>query len=815
MKSLIITEKPSVAQQFAHALGVAGKQNGYIESEQYIITWCVGHLVTMSYPEVYDPALKNWSMDTLPFLPNEYKYEVISNVRSQFKIVKECLNRRDVGVIYNAGDSGREGEYIQRLVYRMAGWNKQAKMKRIWIDSQTDDAIRNGLRDAKDASYYDRLTDAAYMRAIEDYAIGINFSRALSCKFGYEFNQKIKSSKYKPLSVGRVMTCVLGMIVDREREIRSFQPTPFFKIDADVGFICHWKVVETSKLFQNPLLYDESGFKRKADANMMVEGLNRDKRLAIMSVQKKTEKKNPPLLYNLAELQNECSKKFKISPDKTLEVAQTLYEGKLTTYPRTDARVISSAVASVVDQNIKGLTRIGHKPECAEEILKNGWYKGIGKSRYCDDTKITDHYAIIPTGQGNPESLGELERNVYYLIIERFLSVFYPPAEYEKVEVELIHASKERFFASEKNLMAPGYLNVIGYDQKEKNDTLSKLQEKVILPAEFMVKDGQTSPPKRYTTGSLILAMENAGNLIEDEELRAQIKGSGIGTSATRAEIIKKLEKNGYIEVNSKTQAVSAHADGEVLYDIVKENLPKLLSPKMTASWEKGLAQIENGEITKEKYQATLNAYVTECIEAIKSKEAAQQVPDENLGVIVAACPLCGGEIVTTRFGIGCNNYRSKNCRFTLNKAAFARMDDMQFEKLLRGERTDEIKGIISPNTGKPYSAVFYLKDGEVKMEYLDSIGVEPEETSLGCPRSKCSKSGKKLIRYGSRLKCECGYSIYATIGHNRKELTNLELERLLSGETIHVDGLKSEKGNTYAANVRLKRDGKFEMKFA
>lgn len=813
MKRLIITEKPSVAQQFAHALGVTGKQNGYIENDDYIITWCVGHLVTMSYPEVYDPALKSWSLETLPFLPDEYKYEIIGNVRAQFRTVKECLNRKDVGVIYNAGDSGREGEYIQRLVYRMAGYNRNAEMKRVWIDSQTDDAIRKGLKDAKDASYYDRLTDAAYMRAIEDYAIGINFSRALSCKFGYEYNQSIKSEKYKPISVGRVMTCLLGMVVDREREIRTFQPVPFFKIEADAGFVCHWKAVETSALYQSPVLYDESGFRRKEDAVRMLSGLNQDKRLAVIHVQKKIEKKNAPLLYNLAELQNECAKRFKISPDKTLEVAQTLYESKLTTYPRTDARVISSAVAVEVEHNIRGLMRIGHKQQCVEKIIENKWYQGIDKSRYCDDKKITDHYAIIPTGQGSVDGLSELEVKVYQLIIERFLSIFYPPAEFEKVDAELVHASKERFYASERNLKRQGYLAVTGFDQKTGNDILSNLQEKTILQAEFMVKDGQTSPPKRYTTGSLILAMENAGNLIEDEELRAQIKGCGIGTSATRAETIKKLDHNGYITINAKTQAVSAHADGEILYDIVKENLPKLLSPKMTASWEKGLAQIESGEITREKYQTTLNRYVTECIDGIKSRQAKQQEPDESLGVMVAECPVCGGKIVTTRFGIGCDNFKAKNCKFMLSKAAFEKMGPEQFEKLLGGKRTDVIHGILS-NKGKPYDAFFYLDGGKVEMAFPEDMGVQKEVTSLLCPRAKCKKLGKTLMRYGSKLFCSCGYTIYASIGKNNRDFTDLELARLLEGETIHASGLKSQNGKSYSADIKLKRDGKYDMKF-
>lgn len=815
MKKLIITEKPSVARQFASALGVTGKHNGYIENDSYIITWCIGHLVTMSYPEVYDPALGNWSLDTLPFLPREYKYEVIQNVRAQFNVVKECLNRKDVGVIYNAGDSGREGEYIQRLVYRMAGWNRQAKMKRVWIDSQTDDAIRCGIRDARDASEYDRLTDAGYMRAIEDYAIGINFSRALSCKFGYEYNRKIKSTKFKPLSVGRVMTCVLGMIVDREREIRNFKPTPFFRIDADAGFICHWKAVETSAFYQSPLLYDDSGFKRKEDAARLAAGLMQDKRLAVLHVQKKQEKKAAPLLYNLAELQNECSRRFKISPDKTLEVAQALYEGKLTTYPRTDARVLSSAVAVEIGKNIKGLLYMGHKAENAQEILQKGWYRDIRKSKYCDDKKITDHYAIIPTGQGDVSGLDELQTQIYHLIVERFLSIFYPAAECEKVEVELVHACREKFYASEKNLTAPGYLAVTGYEDKERNETLAAVREKTILPATFAVRDSRTSPPKRYTTGSLILAMENAGNLIEDEDLRAQIKGSGIGTSATRAEIIKKLEKNGYITVNGKSQAVSAHPDGEVLYDIVEENLPKLLSPRMTASWEKGLAQIESGEITGEQYRDTLYKYISDSIESIKSKQAEQQMPDHSLGIVVADCPFCGGEIVTTRFGIGCNNYKTKGCKFALSRDMFDKMGQEQFEKLIAGEKTDPVDGLISKK-GKPFSASFFLKDGEVKMEFprMENQS-EMEETSLICPRDKCKKEGKTLIRYGKMLKCGCGFSIFTTAGgRNGKDLSDSEMEKLLSGETIHVDGLISKKGKRYSADVKMKRDGKLEMIF-
>lgn len=619
-KSLIICEKPSVAQQFAKTLGVNGRKDGYIENDSYIITWCVGHLVTMSYPEKYDPELKKWDLNLLPFLPEEYKYEVIESVAKQFKIVKTQLNRKDVDVIYNAGDSGREGEYIQRLVYSMAGYNKNAKMKRVWIDSQTDEAIREGIRNAKDASEYDSLSDSAYMRAIEDYAIGINFSRALSCKFGKKFRQMTKSEKNKAISVGRVMTCVLGMIVEREMQIKKFTPTPFYGIEADCGFACKWKAVEGTSFYESPLLYNDTGFKEKEPAVKLKSIFDSKPALMVTSVNRKMEKKKAPLLYNLAELQNECSQKFKISPDKTLEIAQKLYEAKLTTYPRTDARVLSTPVAEVIQKNLTGLVKYGYQKDNIEYVLQDNLYKNIKKSVYCDDSKVTDHYAIIPTGMIDTSNLDELETKVFHLIIDRFVSIFFPEAVYEKVEVELMHPSKERFFTSEKVLKSPGYLVVTGYPEDAKNSTLSDVKEKDVLRALFEIKEGKTTPPKRYNTGSLILAMENAGNLIEDEELRAQIKGSGIGTSSTRAEIIKKLVKISYITVNQKTQIVTPHSDGEAVYQIVKENIPAMLSPKMTANWEKGLQQIADREITKEKYLDILNSYVIKTVEEIKKK---------------------------------------------------------------------------------------------------------------------------------------------------------------------------------------------------
>lgn len=493
-------------------------------------------------------------------------------------------------------------------------------MKRVWIDSQTDEAIREGIRNAKDASEYDSLCDSAYMRAIEDYAIGINFSRALSCKFGNKFRQMIKSEKNKAISVGRVMTCVLGMIVEREMQIKKFTPTPFYGIEADCGFSCKWKAVEGTSFYESPLLYNDTGFKEKEPAEKLKSIFDSKPALMVTSVNRKMEKKKAPLLYNLAELQNECSQKFKISPDKTLEIAQKLYEAKLTTYPRTDARVLSTPVAEVIQKNLTGLVKYGYQKDNIEYVLQDNLYKHIKKSVYCDDSKVTDHYAIIPTGMIDTSNLDELETKVFHLIIDRFVSIFFPEAVYEKVEVALMHPSKERFYTSEKVLKSPGYLVVTGYPEDAKNSTLSDVKEKDVLRALFEIKEGKTTPPKRYNTGSLILAMENAGNLIEDEELRAQIKGSGIGTSSTRAEIIKKLVKISYITVNQKTQIVTPHSDGEAVYQIVKENIPAMLSPKMTANWEKGLQQIADKEITKEKYLDILNSYVIKTVEEIKKK---------------------------------------------------------------------------------------------------------------------------------------------------------------------------------------------------
>lgn len=634
-KSLYIAEKPSVAQEFAKALKVTmTRKDGYLESDQVIVTWCVGHLVTMSYPEVYDPALKMWSLEKLPFLPSEWKYEVIPSVKKQFEIVSGLLNRIDVKRIYVCTDSGREGEYIYRLVEQMAQV-KDKKRLRVWIDSQTEEEILRGIQNAKDLAEYDNLSESAYLRAKEDYLMGINFSRLLTLKYGYTISNYLKKDKRTVISVGRVMTCVLGMVVRREREIRSFVKTPFYRVLADIllekgDFEAEWRVQPESEYFNTPFLYKENGFKVKEKAEELVEKLTQNSPLQaeVISVERKKENKNPPLLFNLAELQNECSKLFKISPDETLRVVQELYEKKLVTYPRTDARVLSTAVAKEIWKNLKGLLNYSHGSTFAKYILDNGKEKGIEKTKYVNDKQITDHYAIIPTGQGLGAlaSLSQRSVQVYETIVRRFLSIFYPPAVYQKISV-VTKMGKEHFFASFKVLLEEGYLVVTGnsFDKKKEEkdavedvkcdaamlEALKGLKKGMILPVKKIgIKEGETSPPKRYNSGSMILAMENAGQLIEDEELRAMMKGSGIGTSATRAEILKKLMTNEYITLNKKTQVITPTQIGEMIYDVVNASIRSLLNPELTASWEKGLTYVAEGTITSKEYMVKLEDFI-------------------------------------------------------------------------------------------------------------------------------------------------------------------------------------------------------------
>ena len=635
MKNLYIAEKPSVARQFADVLGVKGNAgNGYLESDTAVVTWCVGHLVTMSYPEVYDPNLKKWSLSTIPFIPTEYKYEVLPDTKKQFNIVAGLLTRDDIGCIYVATDSGREGEYIYRLVDSMAPVTGKEK-RRVWIDSQTEEEILRGIREAKPLSEYDSLSDAAYLRAQEDYLMGINFSRALSLKFSNVVQRYLGMDRCV-IAVGRVMTCVLGIIVKREREIREFVKTPFYRLVANVGeegqtFDAEWKAVKGTKYFESPLLYKENGFKERPAAEQLLAELKAGEPEAVaQAVERKKEKKQPPMLYNLAELQNDCSSFFKISPSDTLKIVQELYEKKLVTYPRTDARVLSTAVAKEIGRNISGLKNFQPVAEFAQGAMESGTYKGIAKTKYVNDKQITDHYAIIPTGQGFGalRSLAPTALKVYEIICRRFLSIFYPAAEYQKVAMTL-SKNGEKLFANFKYLINDGYLKVAANSFSKKKDDVKYSPEFIARLAKIKkgdklsvqgidIKEGETSPPKRYNSGSLILTMENAGQFIEDEALREQIKGAGIGTSATRDGIITKLEKNKYISLNKKTQIVTPTFLGEIIYDIVYYSINGLLRADLTASWEKGLEGVAEGQISKQEYTDKMTTFVTKYTNLVK-----------------------------------------------------------------------------------------------------------------------------------------------------------------------------------------------------
>lgn len=679
-KSLYIAEKPSVAQEFAKALKIhSQRHDGYLESEEAVVTWCVGHLVTMSYPEKYDERLKRWSLDTLPFLPQNFKYEIIPAVKKQFQIVSGLLKREDITRIYVCTDSGREGEYIYRLVEMMSGV-KGKERRRVWIDSQTEEEILRGIREAKDLSEYDNLSASAYLRAKEDYLMGINFSRVLTLKYGNSIANYL-GTKYAVISVGRVMTCVLGMVVRREREIRQFVKTPFYRVlsSMDLGGSAiegEWRAVAGSKYEASPVLYKENGFKKREDAENLIQMLSAHPPLqaVVEKIERKKENKNAPLLFNLAELQNECARLFKISPDETLRVVQELYEKKLVTYPRTDARVLSTAVAKEIYKNIRGLANYPHVSGFAQEILEKGSYKGIARSRYVNDKQITDHYAIIPTGQGLNalHSVSANSQKVYEVIARRFLSIFYPPAVYQKVSLTT-KAEGESFFSSFKVLVDEGYLKVVQNSfAKKKNadnangkensnapegqpdesnenssdnakdsscdthvlEALQKLKKNDILPVkEYTIKEGETSPPKRYTSGTMILAMENAGQLIEDEELRAQIKGSGIGTSATRAEILKKLVTIKYLALNKKTQVITPTLQGEMVFDVVNSSIRSLLNPELTASWEKGLTYVAEGTVTPREYMDKLEHFIrvrTDGVKQLNNQYALRRMYEED-----------------------------------------------------------------------------------------------------------------------------------------------------------------------------------------
>lgn len=853
-KSLIITEKPSVAQEFARILGVSGRNDGYIENSDYVITWCVGHLVEMVYPEVYDEKYKKWKLEDLPFLPKDYKYDVIPAVSRQYDVVHKMLHREDIDTVYWAGDAGKEGQTIEENIRMYGGVREGMKELRVWIDSQTEEEIRRGICEAKPMSDYANLGKSGIMRTIEDYAMGINFSRAMSVKYGNLLNDAAGTRSYTAIAVGRVMTCVLGMVVIREREIRNFVETPFYRVigsftDADIE--AEWKAVEGSEYFESPLLYKENGFKKQESAENLIAGLS-GKTAVVSSIERGTSRKKAPLLFNLAELQAECSKRFKISPDETLQVAQDLYEKKLTTYPRTDARVLSTAVAKEIGKNISRLK--GYEPVqgFVERIMKEGLHYNIAKTQYTDDSKITDHYAIIPTGQLTElRSLNELQRSVYDLIVRRFLSIFYPSAEYQTVKL-VVAVGEEKLFAGAKALKVPGFLEIAGRrqdaekesgkDENEETDSpgllelADQLTEGQELPVNgYSLKEGSTKPPKRYTSGSMVLAMENAGQLIEDEELRAQIKGSGIGTSATRAEIIKKLVRIGYLHLNKKSQILSPEVLGEMVYEVVNMTVPALLNPKMTASWEKGLDGITRGTVIMEDYREKLEDFIrketlnmvernlttqlVEQIQPLTGKGARGIAAKKKLGI---ACPVCGGELETTPFGYGCGNYKKDGtgCKFSVGTIAGRDLSEEEFKDLITKGRTDVLEGFVAKSKKKFPASLVLEKDEEGRVNIaFDFSANEPQIVEgIKCPSCGgdivATAYGFRCIHFDREKEDGCDFSVgkIAEKSLNVSQLTEL----ITNGRTETIRGFKSKTGKKFDACLCMEKDenGKTVIKF-
>lgn len=850
-KALIITEKPSVAQEFAKILKVSGRQNGYLENESYVITWCVGHLVEMVYPEEYDSKYKKWKLEDLPFLPKDYKYGVIKSVSGQYDVVHKMLHREDIDTVYWAGDAGKEGQTIEENIRNFGGVREGMQELRVWIDSQTEEEILRGIKEAKPMREYANLGKSGIMRTIEDYAMGINFSRAMSVKYGNLLNDAAGTKSYTAIAVGRVMTCVLGMVVIREREIRNFIETPFYRIvgkftDAEIK--AEWKTTEESAYYASPLLYKENGFAKEEDAKAFLESLA-GKEARVSSVEKGISKKKAPLLFNLAELQAECAKRFKISPDETLQIAQDLYEKKLTTYPRTDARVLSSAVAKEISKNVSRLK--GYEPvsQFVNAIMQSGTYRGIGRSAYTDDSKITDHYAIIPTGQLTElNSVNGLHRQVYDLIVRRFLSIFYPPAEYQTVKF-IAKIEKESFFAGGKILKSPGYLCVLGKEAAEEKDEdggekeegtnaktllamIEKLSENDVVPVKGMdIKEGKTSPPKRYTSGSMVLAMENAGQLIEDEELRAQIKGSGIGTSATRAEIIKKLVRVGYLNLNRKSQVLTPTMLGEMIFETVSMTVPELLNPKMTASWEKGLDGITRGTVDMGEYRAKLEDFIRretlsmaqtdrkqeliKRIQPLTGRESRGAAARKKLGI---KCPLCDGEVETTPFGYGCSNYRTNGCKFSIGTIAGRNLTEEEVTKLLTEGKTEILNGFVSKSKKKFSAALIYKKDenGVPSIQFDFSGNVPDVLEGVACP--VCGEPIEIMpYGYSCRRHRENPEACYFSIGKiAEKQLSKQDVEELIkNGHTQTLRGFKSKNGKKFDAVLTLtEEDGRKKLKF-
>lgn len=860
-KALIITEKPSVAREFARVLGVNGRNDGYIENGEYVITWCVGHLVEMVYPEMYDEKYKKWRVEDLPFLPKDYKYDVIENVRKQYNIVHEMLFREDIDKVYWAGDAGKEGQTIEENIRSFGGVRPGMEELRVWIDSQTEEEILRGIREAKPMSDYANLGKSGVMRAIEDYAMGINFSRVMSVKYGRLLNDTAGTENYTAIAVGRVMTCVLGMVVIREREIRNFVETPFYRLVGgftDAGIEGEWKATEGSAYFESPLLYKENGFKEREHAEKLLEDL-KGKEAVVKDLEKSISKKKAPLLFNLAELQAECSKRFKISPDETLQAAQDLYEMKLTTYPRTDARVLSTAVAKVITKNLNGIKAYEPTQNFTDKILKEGLYRGLANSPYTDDSKVTDHYAIIPTGQtGEVKNLSDIQRKVFDLIVRRFLSIFYPPAVYNNVKLT-IGIENEKFYAGAKVLKEAGYLEVAGRTPKDEsqnsseegdegaeggNENNSKAllrlsetlkQGDVVSVNEIAIKEGKTSPPKRYTSGSMVLAMENAGQLIEDEELRAQIKGSGIGTSATRAEIIKKLIRIGYLNLNKKTQILTPENLGEMVYEVVNMTVPQLLNPKMTASWEKGLDGITKGTVDMGDYREKLEDFIrretvsmidqnligplADKIRPFAGKNAKGIAARRRFGV---KCPICDGEVETTPFGYGCSNYKrdGSGCKFTIGAIAGRDLKEEEVKELFEKGRTGVLSGFVSKDKKKFRARLQLAANEEGRKEIRFDFTDIPPEVLEGVVCPDCGGLIEiKPFGYGcSNFKQDdpesCRFLIGAIAGKNLSAANVKEL--LTEGKTTTIRGFTSKTKKKFDACLKLEKreDGKTAVSF-
>ena len=867
-KKLIITEKPSVAQDYAKVFGVSGRQNGYIENNTFIITWCVGHLVEMVYPEEYDIRYKKWMLQDLPFLPETYKYGVIKNVKQQYDIVHSLLQREDIDTVYWAGDSGKEGQTIEENIRNYGGVRKGMQELRVWIDSQTEEEIKRGVAQAKPMSAYENLGKSGIMRSIEDYAMGINFSRVMSVKYGRLLNDAAATKGYTAIAVGRVMTCVLGMVVNREREIRNFKETSFYRVVGDftdANIEAEWKAVEGSAYFESPKLYKENGFKQKEDAETLITSLE-GKEAVVKTLEKGISKKKAPLLFNLAELQAECSKRFKISPDQTLQVAQDLYEKKLTTYPRTDARVLTTAVAKEIDKNLSKLKGYTPTQNFTDHILTKKLHTNIAKTQYTDDSKVTDHYAIIPTGQLTElGTLTPLQSKVFDLIVRRFLSIFYPPAEYQTLKL-VIGIEKESLFASAKVLKTLGYLEVLGKmlddadeeentaDGQNKGNTAAQTKtgenaeesakEKKISPKKllaladtlkqgdilvvngFEIRDSKTTPPKRYTSGSMILAMENAGQLIEDEELRALIKGSGIGTSATRAEIIKKLIRIGYLNLNQKTQVITPQNFGEMVYEVVAMTVPALLNPTMTASWEKGLDGITNGTVDVGDYRAKLEDFIRRETIQIRDKDLTNQLAAQisqftgkgakgpgarrKIGV---QCPSCGGDIVTTPFGYGCANYQKDGggCNFVIGTVAGRSLSDEECIALIKDGRTNVLSGFESKKKKKFDACLMLEKDTDGKYSVVFNFDqVEAKKIKdVVCPlcggEIVQTPFGYGCANYDKFDEGSCKFSIGKMAG---KDLSEAQVRELLTnGKTAAIRGFKSKAGKKFDARVTFSRD--------